>query len=880
MALRGNLIGRVVIGLAALLAATLIILVARPISGDDNLRKLDGTVVAQATLEGVALGPTELHLPGLLSHADLPPNAQVELSWELDIPADTPEGWGVWIERPLYAAELYVDDRLLDRIGDIQGQTRSERSLFAAVPPLNHGTHELRLILQGDYGKGGIVGRMVHGPLPEVWRLATRVEAEKVALVLLLSALAILHLLLASRRQPRLSYAFFGFFCLSLAAYIFLRTDLAALLFPDAPTPLRLRRLITAWIGPLGLGLASTFERNKTPGWVVGLTAAAGTLSIISLILPMDWLPVLEVIFDGLLVVSAGLFFVILIPMALRNVPGAPLLGMSTMVPLTWGAVSEVLVTNGIIGGGSHLLPTVAVTTIGMAASLMQRDAINADRLDRLVHSNVDAILCVDRVGRIVDTNKSADQLFGPRGKGGNLLEWVVSDDQVLIRAHLAASENRPERAEFRLRGTDRILESVATELDDQSLMLTLRDVTKRRRQDKGLLQAARMETLAVLVGGLAHDFNNKLGTLLAHVGFLQATSGDQPKLRTRLQRMEVTIERASQLTRGLLALTRGTSAILEPTSLSGVVGAAVDLIRPSWPERADLMVDVSEGLPKIAGSRSDLEQVIVNLLVNARDAVGLAGSVRIIGRPFTTSGGARGVLLAIEDSGPGVPVELRDEVFTPFFSTKERQDGAGLGLAVAAQITREHHGRLWVEDRPGGGARFCLALHEADQLASMPEVDPSGQRLVLVEDEGALRETWATALRKRGYEVMDFGDGAKAADYLAENQPDALLTDVLLPGLNGLQLASLCRAIHPEVPVVLISGYIPEDTLEHDPSIYRLDKPIRTSRLLATVARVLGAGANGDASPNGYPFLSLEEVTYESAHWGTPSEPPRPRRA
>lgn len=877
MALDRTLISRVFVGLAVLIAAILLIMVARAVIAGHDLQRLDGTIDAKVYQSGQPPSTHAIPLPGLLSHAGLPSDARFEASWELDIPDDPRERWGVWIERPLYAADLYLDEQLLDRVGDVTGSLRSEQSLLAALPPIEPGPHTLRLVVQGDYGKGGVVGRMVYGPLPQIWRLATRVEAEKVALVLLLSSLAILHLLLAGRRQSRLSYAFFGYFCLFLAAYVFLRTDLAAIQLGEAELPLRLRRLTTAWIGPIGLGLAVTFERNRTPNWIKVLIPAAGTLSLVSLVLPMDWLPVIEIMFDGLVLLSVLAFFVVLVPMAVRGVPGAALLSLSTMVPLTWGAVSEVLVTNGIIGGGSHLLPTVAVVAIGMAASLMQRDATNSDRLDRLVHSNVDAILCVDRVGRILDTNASADRLLGPRAKGANLLEWIMQDDQVLVRAHLAASPHRPERAEIRLRGTDRILESVATELGNQSLMLAMRDVTRRRQLDEGLLQAARMETLAVLVGGLAHDFNNKLGTLLAHVGFLQATMSSQPHVKTRLERMEATIEQTSQLTRGLLALTRGTSSTLEPTSLATVVGRAVKLVRQAWPERVDLKVDVPQSLPRIAGASGDLEQLVLNLLVNARDAVGLSGAVRVVARPFATSKGIHGVLLAVEDTGPGVAVDLREEIFAPFFSTKERQNGAGLGLAVAAQVAREHNGRLWVEDRPGGGARFCLALHDADRLLPQPEAEPDGQTLVLVEDEEALRDTWATSLRKRGYRVIDFGDGTSAADHLAENRPDALLTDVLLPGMNGLQLASLCRAIHPDVPVLLISGYIPEDTLDDD-GVYRLDKPIRTSRLLATVARILGR--RQESSPDELsPLVSLDEVTWESAHWGTPSEPPRSRR-
>lgn len=878
MALRARLISRAGIVLATVVAVVLLALVASPLVGEQQIQRLDGPVQIEVIRDGQVVETRTMTLPAQFVHEGLPSDARVRARWTVDLSEVEPSGWGVWFERPLYAARLYWDGRLVDELGEVDGTARSEGSLFASAAVNASGKHEIMLDLRGDYGKGGVIGRMVHGPLPQVWRLAARVEAEKVALVLLLASLSVLHLLLAGRRSQRWTYTFFGLFCLTLALYVFLRTDMANQLFPELAVPLRARRMLTAWLGPMGLGLAATFEHHRPKPWIIALIAAAGTLSMSAWILPMDWVAVLEILFDLMLVASVGAFAVLSIRMAWRGVPGARLLALSAMIPLTWGALSEILVTQGLVGGGSHLMPTIATLAIGLTAALMLRDAVNSERLDRLVRSNIDAMICVDREGHILDTNPAADALFGSRARGANLLQWIVSDDQVLARAHLSDSPHRPERAELRVRGQDRVLESVAAELDDRNLLLILRDVTRRRQLDHGLLQAARMETLAVLVGGLAHDFNNMLGTLLAHVGFLQATSASGSKLRMRLDRMETTIERASQLTRGLASLTRGTTASLEPTELHQVVAAAVEAVRSTWPERASLWVDVPESLPAIAGAASDLEQALINLLVNARDAAGHTGSVWVTARAFTTHQGAHGVLCAIEDDGPGVPVNLREQIFTPFFSTREQREGVGLGLAVAAQVIREHQGKIWVDDRSGGGARFCIALRQAEGMLDQPEAQVSGERLVLVDDEAALRETWAVALRKRGYEVVTFGDGSQAAEHLSAHRPDALLTDVLLPGLNGLQLASLCRALHADVPILIISGYIPEDTLDPHPLTTRLDKPIRTQRLVAAVGQILNREPYDASDPDSGPtrMPSLEDVTWESVQWGTPARPPR----
>jgi signal transduction histidine kinase/ActR/RegA family two-component response regulator len=874
MAARSPLGLRVATIVAAILSCALLVLVAAPLLRDQGLTYLSGPVRVTATHGRQALGDHVIQLPGQLLHAGLPADARVVARWHIEVKDGDPAGWGVWIERPLYAGRLYWDGRLLDEVGDVDGWRRSEQSLFASIPAERAGRHEIALELQGDYGKGGVIGRIVHGPLPHVWRLATRVEAEKVALVLLLSGLAALHLLLSGRRQQRWTYAFFGLFCFALALYVFLRTDLSAQLFDHAPIPLRLRRLVTAWLGPLGLGLAASFDRSHPPPWLIALIAGAGTASLASLLLPLGWLPLLELTFDGLLVSCALAFLVVVVPLALRGVAGASVLALSTMIPVVWGAVSEVLVTNGLIAGGSHLMPTVAALALGMTASLMRRDAVASERLDRIVQSSADAMVRVERGGRILDTNPAADVMLGPRARGSDLIAWFVADDQLLARAHLSDSPNRPERAELRIRGQGRVVESVAAELDDHTLLLMVRDVTRRRKLDKGILQAARMETLAVLVGGIAHDFNNMLATLLAHVGYLQVSANGV--VRTRLERMEATIERASQLTRSLLALTRGTTSVLESTSLHAVVKGALERVRSTWPERAELWVDVPESLPQVAAAASDLEQVVVNLLLNARDAVGLTGSVRLQARPFQTPDGAMGVVCAIEDDGPGVPLDAREHIFTPFFTTKARREGAGLGLAVAHQILREHHGRLWLEDRPGGGARFCFALHGAHTLNAATEPPVEGQLLYVVDDEETLREGWAGALRRRGYVVRTFDNGSVAAEALAAGAPHALITDVLLPGMNGLELTTLCRALHPDVPVLIVSGYIPDDTLPPDGRIHRLDKPIRTSRLVATVGRILtgSASATDDAGPRMI-LPTLDAVTWESATWGTPSLPP-----
>jgi len=304
---------------------------------------------------------------------------------------------------------------------------------------------------------------------------------------------------------------------------------------------------------------------------------------------------------------------------------------------------------------------------------------------------------------------------------------------------------------------------------------------------------------------------------------------------------MEGSIMRASGLVRRLLTIAGGTSPDLEPVAVLQVCRNACELVEPTWPAGVRIAWDCPSDLPMVLASASDLEQVLVNLLVNARDAVGPVGHVKIWLRAYVLPSGARGVAMVVDDDGPGVAHAIRHEVFEPFVTTKLPNKGTGLGLAVAAQVVRDHHGRIWVEDRPGGGARFCLALREA-----APEDGPDAGPLqhpdvVLVEDEEALRDSYSAALRAAGFEVAAFANGLDAEEALVSRAPGILVSDVVMPGMSGIELATRFTARHPGLPVLLVSGFIPDRTVPQlESGVWsRLDKPVPARRLVATVTRL-----------------------------------------
>lgn len=871
-ALAALLVGAIIIAVVALHGVT-----------PPRVNSLEGVVPATVQLADMPLGTGHVRIPGKLSAEGVPADGLVTLRWDVNIPEGAPEIWGVWFERPQYASELRWDGRLVGATGEVHGDARSERGLLAPVMTNAPGVHQLELTVRGDYGKGGLLGRAVHGPFDDVVRLARVVESERVGLVMLLCALGVLQLTLAARRPQRPASLFLGLLCLAIALYVSLRTDLSTLILPDALPGIRLRRFATAWLGPLGLGLAATFDRQDTPPWMAYILGAGGVLSLGAFVLPAAGLPFLEITLDALLLASALTFIIVLVPVVWRSQPGAMALVLATAGPLGYGVISEVLVTHGFISAGGHMLPTVGGFTLGATVALVVRDADLSERHNRLVRWSSDAMLGIDRNGVVQDANPAAEQMFSRNPTGTRLVDWIASEDQPLMRAHITFEEHRPPQIEVRLRGQERIVECVATEIDSKKLLVAIRDVTRRTAMNRGQVQAARMETLAVLVGGIAHDFNNILGTLLAHIGFLQVTTARDGSVQQRLGRMEATIDRASVLTRRLATLTGSTGSTLGPTDLSRVIRETLDLVRPSFDERLTIEEDLPAVLPQVAASVTDLQHILVNLLVNARDAVGRTGHVAVRARPFTTDEGATGVLILVEDDGPGVPLDLRETIFTPFFTTKDARAGNGLGLAVAVQLVREHHGRLWVEDRPGGGARFCLALHDATVLdledAPLTE-EPDGEQVFLVEDEPVLRDTFASALERAGFTVTALPDGAAAIEALAETRPDVFVTDVLMPGISGVDLARFARGRYPEVPILLVSGYIPDDAmLGDDPLMHRLDKPVRTARLVAVVKRLCRLAARrADGEVEEHVFPSLDGASWERVSWG-PSDAPRGRR-
>ena len=423
---------------------------------------------------------------------------------------------------------------------------------------------------------------------------------------------------------------------------------------------------------------------------------------------------------------------------------------------------------------------------------------------------------------------------------------------------------------ESRLRGADGTLTAYqwtgAALIDEHGRVSGLagvgRDVTERKRSEEVLRQREsemrqmqKIEAIGRLAGGVAHDFNNVLTVVLGRCQLLLARHKPEDPVYQDLEQIEITAQRAANLTRQLLAFGRNQTLTHQTLDLNGTVTGISDMLGRLIGENIELVVTLDPSLGLIMADPGQLEQVIVNFAVNARDAMPKGGRLTIETRnveldaafvaahPAATRGPH--VLLEARDTGIGMDEETRQRVFEPFVTTKAPEQGFGLGLSTVFGIVKQHGGYITVESAPGRGTAFRVYLArtesplEAPRDADGPRPVPRGdQTILLAEDEDAVRRLVHEVLRRLGYRVLVARDGAEALA-LSQSHTDAidlLLTDVIMPGMDGRDLAARLQATRPETQVLFMSGYaeppLPENVL--------LQKPVTPDDLARKVAAVL----------------------------------------
>jgi PAS domain S-box-containing protein len=346
-------------------------------------------------------------------------------------------------------------------------------------------------------------------------------------------------------------------------------------------------------------------------------------------------------------------------------------------------------------------------------------------------------------------------------------------------------------------------------------------------RSQNQLLQSQKMEAVGTLAGGIAHDFNNHLAVMLGNARFVcDSLSTNDGELREALGDVQRSAEHCAQLTRSLLAFSRRSPVSIQPIETGEVLAAVAGLMRPLLPSSIAFAVQSERPEDSVRADPTQLRQVLVNLVVNARDALPAGGHIHLGSRrrvlvareawALGLAGPGDYVEIQVRDDGQGMSATTQARIFEPFFTTKKLGEGTGLGLATAYGIVQQCRGAIAVESAPGEGTTFRVLLPLSEpsatptELPSSAEPLPGSETLLLVEDEPAVRRIVARTLRSRGYRVFEAEDGLSALEVAAslENEIDVLVSDLVMPRMGGVELAAKLQSSLPELRVLFVSGH------------------------------------------------------------------------
>jgi PAS domain S-box-containing protein len=528
----------------------------------------------------------------------------------------------------------------------------------------------------------------------------------------------------------------------------------------------------------------------------------------------------------------------------------------------------------------SAMRDPMAMLTEGFNDALAQ---VEENLLGNAVQSSGEMIAIADLDGRFSFVNRAFVQAYGYSEEEllGRDLGLVGSDRNTPELLHSLGRETRRggwhgELLTRRKDGTEFPISLRTSPIRDETgetigLVGIGHDVTERQALEARLRQAQKMEAVGRLAGGVAHDFNNLLGVIQGYGALLQRQLDHGHPGRDKLDQMIKASERAANLTRQLLAFSR--RQVLEPRvlELNAVVTESEPLLRRLVGEDVEVQVLEGASLGRVRADAGQIDQVLMNLVANARDAMPRGGRLLIETANVEWAEGAapgrlpappgRYVRLSVRDTGTGIDAETLAHIFEPFFTTKERGKGTGLGLATVYGIVKQSGGYVGVDTEPGKGSSFDVYLPRVDDAVepAKPAVAPaavSGAKTILVvEDEDALREVAREVLESNGYRVLTASSGKEALSVAAAHPEPLrlLLTDVVMPGMSGQELADRLRAGRPEMSVLFMSGYSDDvvarrGTMGGEARL--LTKPFSVATLAQSVHEVLEGDKVGTGSP------------------------------
>ena len=499
---------------------------------------------------------------------------------------------------------------------------------------------------------------------------------------------------------------------------------------------------------------------------------------------------------------------------------------------------------------------------------------VNPARLNMVGYSSTQELVGKHLGGLYADTQlwfELADRLRSAAPFNGLIAEWKRRDGlATVVRVSGRSVSDGDKRTAFEL---------------------FAEDVTERRALEQQLRQSQKMEAVGRLAGGIAHDFNNLLMVISGYSEFLLDRLGPDPTLRGPAQEIAAAAQRASSLTRQLLAFSRKQMLAPKVLDLNGVVTENLKMLTRVIGEDIDLIMVPAASLGAVRADAGQIDQVIMNLAVNARDAMPSGGKLTIetsnvsldeeYARFHAPLRAGDYVLLSISDTGLGMDTETQSHIFEPFFTTKGPK-GTGLGLSTVYGIIKQSGGYVWVFSEPGKGTTFKIYLPRVAERAEPARVvaaneaaftAPGTETILLAEDEANLRYLARQFLEKQGYTVIEAADGTRAMQIALAHQGaiHLLLTDVIMPGMNGRELAQRISEIRPQTKILYMSGYT-ENVIGHngtlDAGVRLLQKPFTLRELKNKVREVL------DSIPAGREADVPAVAARDSAAQGTEQAP------
>jgi CheY-like chemotaxis protein/two-component sensor histidine kinase len=381
------------------------------------------------------------------------------------------------------------------------------------------------------------------------------------------------------------------------------------------------------------------------------------------------------------------------------------------------------------------------------------------------------------------------------------------------------------------------------------------REVSERERAEAALVQAQKMEAVGQLTGGIAHDFNNLLQAMSGTLDLIAKSPDDPAKVRRWAERGMMAAERGTRLTGQLLAFSRVQQLDLQPMEVAPLIDDLLELFSRTLGTGVQVRTELHDRGAAVIADKTQLELALLNLAINARDAMPGGGTLTISTRldaacdPEAYPDGC--VEISVKDTGSGMPQDVLERAFEPFFTTKGVGKGTGLGLSMVYGVAAQSGGETRIESSPGTGTTVTILLRRASRDAVAEEESGSsepvragaGETILVVDDDPDVREAITGALEMMGYRIEEAEDGEAAIAKLREARPALALLDFAMPGMNGAEVAAEARRLHPGLPIIFASGFADTEALKGavGQGMPMLRKPFQMSELAAAVAKAIG---------------------------------------